>query len=108
MDSSTKEILKRTIAITETHVETDKSGIITEQWGDVSISYKGYTKYDTVKVNCDSSNIDTESVRHTHLYVSNNIQEEINAINKYYAENNLGPYKYAFGNNISDTDNGGV
>ncbi len=107
MDTSIREILKRTISITETHAESDQSGTISEKWGDVSINYKGYSKYDVIKIEDSSVIVDKASLRHTHLYLADNIQDKIRALNEYYIKNNIGPYKYAFGNNTDDSDEWG-
>lgn len=90
MDTS---ILSRTIAITNTHVESDRSGEIEEKWGDVSINYTGYAKYDETTIPTQDSSVDAVEIRHTHLYANSSLQETINEINEYYKDRNLGPYE---------------
>jgi len=98
MDVSTRKVLERTLSITKTHPESDQTGDINEKIGDVSVNYKGYTKYDEVDVVTDSSISEDEKIkiRHTHLYIQKNINEEIKSITEYYIENKLGPFESCF------------
>ena len=101
MDVSTIKVLNRTLSNTATHVESDQSGVITEQWGDVSISYNAYAKYDEVEIPVQSE-VDKklyekrENARRTHIRLDPSINDELDAIKQYYIENHLGPYKFPF------------
>lgn len=101
MDVSTMKVLNRTLSNTATHVESDQSGVVTEQWGDVSISYNAYTKYDEVEIPVQSE-VDKklyeerENARPTHLRLDPSINDELAAIEQYYIENHLGPYEFPF------------
>ena len=98
-NSSTYKVLERTLATTNTHVEHDRSGKVEVEWGDSSISYNAYTKYDEREIVIpDTSISDDEKIkmRHTHLFTPSSLSEELDAMNRYYREHNLGPWKYAF------------
>lgn len=98
-NSSTYKVLKRTLETTNAHIETDKSGQIEEQYGDVSINYNGYVKYDEKEIEISDTSISDNikiQMRHTHEFLPKNISEKIMEMNAYYKEHKIGPYKFAF------------
>ena len=98
-NSSTYKVLERTLATTNAHIEHDRSGKVEIEWGDSSLSYNAYAQYDEREIVIpDTSISDDEKVkmRHTHLYTPSDLSEELDAMNRYYREHNLGPWKYAF------------
>ena len=50
MDSSTKKVLKRTLATSHDHLELDHLEDYEEKIADVSIEYKAYTDYDVAEI----------------------------------------------------------
>lgn len=94
MDVSTKEVLKRTLSTTNTHVELDHLVDYEEKFADVSIAYKVYNDYDTTEIPVDTSisKEDIIKMRHTHLYLeSANSSTYFTDMFQYYVDNNLYP-----------------
>ena len=94
MNSSTKEVLKRTLSTTNTHVELDHMTTMTEQWGDVSIDVSAYYDYDIAEIPVDPSISDDDKIamRHTHLHLDClDSSTYFTDMFQYYIDNNLYP-----------------
>ena len=101
MDSSTRTVLKRTLATTNAHVELDHLVDYEEKFADVSIEYKAYNDYDTTEIPVDTSvsKEDIVKMRHTHLPFrdsSTEFKEKMENILKFYVDNNLWPVSNFF------------
>ena len=105
MNSSTEEVLKRTLSTTNAHVELDYMTTITEQLGDVSIDVSAYYDYDIAKIPVDTSvsKEDIVKMRHTHLYLeSSNSSTYFIDMFQYYLDNNLYPATNSLGGGTYD------
>lgn len=99
MNSSTKEVLKRTLSTTNAHIELDNMTAMAEQWGDVSIDVSAYYDYDIAKIPIDTSvsKEDIVKMRHTHLYLeSDNSSTYFTDMFQYYVDNKLYPATFFF------------
>lgn len=107
MDISTRTVLKRTLATTNTHVELDHMTTMTEQWGDVSIDVSAYYDYDIAEIPVDPSISEDDKIamRHTHLYLeSDNSSTYFKDLYQYYIDNNLYPVTNFFKGGPSSGD----
>ena len=94
MNSSTKEVLKRTLSTTNTHVELDHMTTMSEQWGDVSIDVSAYYDYDKAEIPVDPSisEDDRIAMHHTHLHLDClDSSAYFTDMFQYYVDNNLYP-----------------
>ena len=101
MDVSTKEVLKRTLSTTNTHVELDHLVDYEEKFADISIAYKAYNDYDTTEIPIfdpekaeEFNKENSAKMRHTHLPFtdsSTEFKEKMENIVKFYIDNNIWP-----------------
>ena len=103
MDSSTKKVLKRTLATSHDHLELDHLVDYEEKIADVSIEYKAYTDYDVAEIPIiDASVIEglkekTNLMRLTHENIPNSSSYFKN-LAQYYIDNNIYPVNFFFNN----------
>ena len=94
MNSSTKEVLKRTLSTTNAHVELDHMTTMTKQWADVSIDVSAYYDYDIAEIPVDPSISENDKIamRHTHLRLDClDSSTYFKDLYQYYIDNNLYP-----------------
>ena len=103
MNSSTKKVLKRTLATSHDHLELDHLVDCEEKIADVSIEYKAYTDYDVAEIPIiDASVIEdlkekTNLMRLTHENIPNSSSYFKN-LAQYYIDNNIYPVNFFFNN----------
>ena len=101
MDSSTKKVLKRTLATSHDHLELDHLVDYEEKIADVSIEYKAYTDYDVAEIPIiDASVIESlkekvDLMRLTHENIPSS-STYFKDLAQCYIDNNMYPVPFFF------------
>ena len=101
MNSSTKKVLKRTLATSHDHLELDHLVDYEEKIADVSIEYKAYTDYDVAEIPIiDASVIEdlkekTDLIRPTHENIPSS-STYFKDLSQCYIDNNMYPVPFFF------------
>ena len=101
MNSSTKKVLKRTLATSHDHLELDHLVDYEEKIADVSIEYKAYNDYDVEEIPIiDASVIEAlkekvDLMRNTHEIIPNS-STYFKDLAQCYIDNNMYPVPFFF------------